>query len=395
MSPLKILFQLSGSIACFKACDAISKLVQLGHEVQCVATHGALEFVGTATLEGLTGRRVMTEVFEKGEMMDHISLTRWADIIVTCPASANSINRLAAGLGDDLLGSLFLASPKGKRHLLFPSMNKEMLSHPIVERSLRTLSDLGVQVMPTGQGALACGERGGGRLLEVPEIIQAILGSKGRRILITAGGTREAIDEVRSICNMSSGQTAARIAEAFARSGDQVTYVHAATSALPDCPVESRPFDSVSDLQAQLKDTLGAEHYDIVIHAAAVSDYTIEEVSQDGKAVSDRRKLDSGGKLLLALAPAPKLVQSLRKISKNPGVKIVAFKLTSHASPEERGQAVEKLESAAKPDLIVHNDLTEVTPDSHVCTLYKQGKIVLRCHSKKQLGTALASGEHL
>src|SRR4051812_25242236 len=106
MSQSKILFQLTGSIACYKACGAISKLVQAGVEVQAVATASALKFVGAATLEGLTGRPVFTDVFEAGKMMDHIHLARWADLAVVCPATAGSLNRLAAGTGDDVVGTL-------------------------------------------------------------------------------------------------------------------------------------------------------------------------------------------------------------------------------------------------------------------------------------------------
>ena len=129
----RILFQLTGSIACFKACWAISKLVQAGYQVQIAATQAALKFVGEATLEGLTGRKVFTDLFEPGHAMDHIHWARWADLSIICPASAGTINRLAAGIADDVVGTLFLAQDPVNRQppcWIVPAMNALMWNHP-------------------------------------------------------------------------------------------------------------------------------------------------------------------------------------------------------------------------------------------------------------------------
>jgi phosphopantothenoylcysteine synthetase/decarboxylase len=171
----KILFQLSGSIAAYKACAAISKLVQAGHEVQTAASKGALEFIGSATLEGLTGKPVFSDVFEHGRAMDHIWLARWADLAIVCPASASLINRLAAGVGDDALSTLFLCYElQSKPYLLAPAMNHQMLAHPATRASLEKLQSWGVKVLGTGSGHQACGEVGEGRLLEPEEIVRWI-----------------------------------------------------------------------------------------------------------------------------------------------------------------------------------------------------------------------------
>ncbi len=130
MSRSNILFVLSGSIACYKACDAISRLVQRGHRVRTVATPAALRFVGASTLEGLTGEKVATDVFEPGAALDHIALARWADLAIVCPATANTLNRMAAGLADDLAGALLLAFERNKPLLVAPAMNPLMWSHP-------------------------------------------------------------------------------------------------------------------------------------------------------------------------------------------------------------------------------------------------------------------------
>lgn len=178
MSRGNILFLLSGSIACYKACTAISRLTQAGVTVQTVATPAALRFVGEATLEGLSGRRVFTDVFETGRALDHINLARAADLAIVCPATANTINRLAAGLGDDAIGTLFLAwELKDKPWLIAPAMNGQMWEHPATRDSLQRLRTWGVRVLEPADGAHACGELGPGRLWEPEKIAAEILNS--------------------------------------------------------------------------------------------------------------------------------------------------------------------------------------------------------------------------
>src|SRR5580658_10629868 len=130
MSGSRIAFVLTGSIAGYKACDAISRLVQRGHTVRAVATESAQRFIGAATLEGLTGERVLTDLFQAGAALEHIELARWADIIVVCPATANTLNGFAAGLAGDLAGALFLAHDRSKPFLVAPAMNPAMWQHP-------------------------------------------------------------------------------------------------------------------------------------------------------------------------------------------------------------------------------------------------------------------------
>ncbi len=172
----KVLFLLTGSIACFKACELISRLVKRGVAVETVASAGALRFVGAATLEGLTGRRPFTDLYEAGRTMDHIRLARWADVAVLCPATANSLNRLAGGLADDAIGALFLAWETGRKPwLVAPAMNATMWDHPATRASCERLADLGARLLPVGDGRLACGEQGEGRLLEVDELEKHVL----------------------------------------------------------------------------------------------------------------------------------------------------------------------------------------------------------------------------
>lgn len=177
----RLLFQLSGSIACYKACELISRLVQRGIEVQTVASAGALRFVGTATLEGLTGRPAFTDTFEPGRMMDHIRLARWADAALLCPASADALNRLAAGLAGDAIGALFLAwEISEKPYLAAPAMNASMWAHPATRAACERLAAWGACILPVAAGRLACGESGEGRLPVLEDIEAQVLRALGR-----------------------------------------------------------------------------------------------------------------------------------------------------------------------------------------------------------------------
>ncbi len=181
--PPRLLFLLSGSIACYKACHALSRLTQAGIEVRTVATPAALRFVGAATLEGLTGTPVFSDVWTEGRAMDHINLARWADLAIVCPATANTLNRLAAGLADDPVGALFLAwEIQQKPWWVAPAMNHTMLAHPATQASLDRLRTIGVRVLAAGSGALACGEQGEGRLVEPESLVLQVLAELGPKI---------------------------------------------------------------------------------------------------------------------------------------------------------------------------------------------------------------------
>ncbi len=179
----RLLFLLSGSIACYKACHAISRLTQAGIEVRTAATPAALRFVGATTLEGLTGSPVFSDVWAESRVMDHIHLARWADLAIVCPATANTLNRLGAGLADDPIGALFLAwEIQQKPWWVAPAMNHVMLAHPATQTSLTKLRAMGVRVLDAGNGALACGETGEGRLIEPESLILQVLAALGPKL---------------------------------------------------------------------------------------------------------------------------------------------------------------------------------------------------------------------
>jgi phosphopantothenoylcysteine decarboxylase/phosphopantothenate--cysteine ligase len=166
----KFLFKLSGSIAAYKACALISRLVQEGHTVQTVASPAALQFVGAATLEGLTGRAVITDIYAAGNQMDHIHLNRWADAVLLCPATARTLNHMAAGTGDEPLASFFLAHDFSTPYFVVPAMNQAMYAHPATQHALNTLKGWGIRIIEGKSGIQACGEHGLGRMAEPDEI---------------------------------------------------------------------------------------------------------------------------------------------------------------------------------------------------------------------------------
>lgn len=171
-----ILFTLTGSIACFKSCQLLSELKKQGHDIQVVASSAALQFVGEMTLEGLSGKKVLTSLFESGQAMDHISLMNWADIIITCPISASRINQFASGVAPDLLGNLFLSYDFSKPWYVVPAMNPKMYSHPITKKSIQDLKELGIEFIGPDNGDVACGDFGEGRMIEVSSILNHLEG---------------------------------------------------------------------------------------------------------------------------------------------------------------------------------------------------------------------------
>jgi phosphopantothenoylcysteine decarboxylase/phosphopantothenate--cysteine ligase len=397
MSGSNIAFVLTGSIAGYKACDAVSRLVQLGHRVRAVATEPALRFVGAPTLEGLTGERVLTDLFEPGAALEHIRLGRWADAVVVCPATASTLNRFSAGLADDLAGALFLAHDWSKPFLVAPAMNPSMWRHPATAQSVERLGRWGVRFIRPGDGRTACGEEGEGRLAEPAEIVAAIGAALARparrlRVLVTSGGTCEPVDAVRVLANASTGRTGAGVAGRLARGGHEVVLLRAGGSAPapPGCREET--FTTFADLDAALARILSSEPFDAVIHAAAVSDFGVAEVIVDGAARQPGAgKLDSDSAPLLRLRTHPKLLDSLRARSMNESIRVVAFKLTAGGDRAGTRDAVASLFARSGADLIVHNSLAERSgADAFPSEIHFPGAgRPERCASRPELEAAL------
>ena len=396
LMPAKILFILSGSIACYKACAAISQLVQRGHQVRAVATRSALKFVGTTTLEGLTQGRVWTDLFEEGAALDHISLARWADVVVLCPATAHTLNRITAGLGDDLAGALLLAHDWTKPLVVAPAMNPAMWSHPATAASAERLRTWGARFVEVGSGRTACGEMGEGRLAEPEEIVAAIESAVSRparrlRVLITSGGTSEPVDGVRVLTNSSTGETGALMAEHFSRVGHEVVLLRARNARRPSARCREILFSTFAELATAFGELLPAEHFDAVIHAAAVSDFSVDAVEVNGAILPP-----GGGKLRSDVAPTiklrrnPKLLDSIRTRSRNPAVRVVGFKLTQGAAPAEVRAAVHTMISGGAADFVVHNDLAaREGGGAFPAEIWGESGIIETCETRASIGHAL------
>jgi phosphopantothenoylcysteine decarboxylase/phosphopantothenate--cysteine ligase len=380
-----VLLLVTGSIAAFKAAALASKLTQEGFDVRVVLSAGAKEFVDSSTFEGLTRNRVYESTFAPGDAMAHIDLARWADLTLVYPASANTLSKFAHGIAEDLVGTLFLATElpdagmtqsstkRYGRPWIAPAMNPTMLRHPATREALGKLAGWGCRIVESDEGRMACGEVGVGRLPEPEAMMEEVRGFfsdrsmgtetsstkslTGRRVAITAGGTVEPIDPVRVLTNTSTGETGVRLANALAAAGAEVTLLIAASSpfrAEASSGVHVTAFDSFSDLDRKVASTLSAR-FDFFLHAAAVSDYSIERVEGlDGRVLSRTQKIHSGEGLRLVLAPNPKILERVRDYAKNPEMRVISFKLSTAANRDEVDL------SGYSSDWIVHNTASAV-----------------------------------
>ncbi len=385
----KILFKITGSIAAYKSAYLISKLVQNGFEVQTVVTSSSLQFIGKATLEGLTGKPVLVDQYEDGKMMSHINLMKWADLIILCPASANTINKMANGIADNLVTSLFLAHSWDKPYLIAPAMNTAMYKHPATQESLNKLNGWGVDILPTGSGHLACGDIGEGKLLEPDIIYDHIINAlhthyeksnSKKSVLITAGATREYIDSVRFITNLSTGNTAATIGDHLSSRGYKITYLHGINTLIPNNKSNNIQYRDFQNFKETLNELLESNYYDAVIHLAAISDYTVDEIKSTGLALagSKKGKLDSGiDSLTINLKPTSKIVDKIKSISKNKEVVLFAFKFSGSSDLEDSKKEVDNLFKHSNADFVVLNHLQDRTKNEIQTNYYIFNKSAL------------------
>jgi phosphopantothenoylcysteine decarboxylase/phosphopantothenate--cysteine ligase len=271
----EVILGVGGGIAAYKSCDLLRRLRDLGYGVTVVPTPSSLNFVGSATWEALSGRKVTTEVFESVEEVRHVSLAKKSDFIVIAPATADLMARIAAGRADDLLTNVVLAS--NSPILIVPAMHPEMWNDEATKQNVETLRQRGYHVMDPDTGALTSGDVGQGRLPETARILEefAVIAQTqsdflGKKILITAGGTREAIDPVRFIGNQSSGKQGYAIARSALERGAEVTLI-SANSQLPDIDgVRTVHVESAQQMLAALETEFPKTN--ILVMTAAVAD---------------------------------------------------------------------------------------------------------------------------
>lgn len=278
-----ILLGVTGGIASYKAIDATSKLTQLGHNVKVVLTENTLQFVSPLAFQAIGRNHVYTDTFKEENPAEiaHIKLGEWADIILVLPATANTIGKLANGIYDNMLTNVLAANTKPV--MIMPAMNVNMLNHPATRRNIDILKKDGYHFVDSETGFLACGYNADGRLASIERVIaemNRILSLnedlKGKRVLVTAGPTRERIDSVRYLTNYSSGKMGYSIAEAFKNRGATVTIVSGPVSIDPPSGVNVIRVESTEEMFEAVKNNLDN---DIGIFSAAVSDYTPKHVA--------------------------------------------------------------------------------------------------------------------
>jgi len=312
-----IVLGLSGGVACYKAADFARELVKAGATVQVVMTDAAAQFITPVTMQALSGRPVYTSQWDArpNANMAHIDLSREADALVVAPASADFIAQLAQGRAGELLPLLCLARPIGSCPLLVaPAMNREMWAHPATQRNVATIVADGAVVFGPGDGEQACGETGDGRMLEAAELRDALIAFfqpkrlAGRRVLVTAGPTFEAIDPVRGITNLSSGKMGFAIARAAAEAGAQVTLV-AGPVHLPT-PAGVRRIDVTSAQQMHDAVLPLAPQHEVFVATAAVADWrpaapAVRKIKKDGSGSMPAFEMTENPDILAAVAKLP------------------------------------------------------------------------------------------
>ncbi len=345
-----IILGITGGIAAYKAADLASKLTQAGAKVEVVMTEAAMKFITPLTLRNITHRPVVTDMFELASewSVEHIALAEAADAVVIAPATANTIARLAAGIADNMLGTIVLATKAPV--IIAPAMNDNMYANSVTQKNVTALKARGFTFIEPEAGRLASGKIGGkGRLPDTATIIGAIekvLGQKkdlaGKRIVVTAGGTREAIDPVRHISNRSSGKMGYAIAEAARDRGANVTLISANTALEEPGGLTMVKVVTTADMKAAV--TAAVKKTDVLVMAAAPADYTPET------AAKNKIKKETSSGLTIKLVKTPDILSGLKGKFIRVGFAAESENLLANAK--------KKLESK-NLDLIVANDITK------------------------------------
>jgi phosphopantothenoylcysteine decarboxylase / phosphopantothenate---cysteine ligase len=345
----EIVLGVGGGIAAYKSCDLLRRLQDLNFSITVIPTPSSLNFVGTATWEALSGKSVNTQVWQEVEKVNHVSLADSAEAVIIAPTTADLLARLVQGRADDLLTNVVAATSKPK--FLVPAMHPQMWLNPTTQANVEILKTRGFAVMQPATGRLTGSDSGVGRFPETAEIIAAFLdhiGSTqdllGKKILISAGGTREAIDPVRYIGNRSSGKQGEALAIEARNRGAQVTMVLANSSVADIAGIQTLRVETAVQMHDALQANIGA--CDVLIMSAAVSDARPTTVAQEKIKKSDLQTID--------LVSNRDILKELSEVAKDSQV-IVGFAAET-SNLEEAGRT--KLKSK-KLDLIYVNDVSD------------------------------------
>ncbi len=354
---MRVIVAVSGGIAAYKAAELVRALQRQALEVRVVMTEAACKFVQPLTFAALTGHKVVTSLWDDGGAtensngqngIEHIGEAQWADALVVAPATANILAKFAHGIADDFLTTMYLATPA--QVIVAPAMNVNMWEHPATQANLEILRQRGVRIIEPGTGELACGMVGAGRMAEPEIIAEAVLGALGRRhdlageiVLVTAGGTREALDPVRFLGNRSSGKMGYALAEAAQSRGARVILVSGPSGLHPPAHCELISVTTAEQMRAAVLGRMGEAT--LLIKAAAVADYRPVNVSE--------QKLKRSGPLTLELTPTEDILAEVVR-QRRAGQLIVGFAAETE-NRMENGRA-KLLRKGA--DAIVVNDVS-------------------------------------
>ncbi|RTE08673.1 bifunctional phosphopantothenoylcysteine decarboxylase/phosphopantothenate--cysteine ligase CoaBC [Paenibacillus whitsoniae] len=383
-----IVLGVCGGIAAYKAAALTSKLTQAGATVRVIMTESAVQFVAPLTFQTLSRHHVFVDTFDEKDpsVVSHINLADSADLVLIAPATANMIGKLALGLGDDMLSTTLLATEAPI--WVAPAMNVHMYANPAVQANMQTLASRGVRFIEPGEGQLACGYVGKGRLAEPEEIFAAVerffAGEKkplaGKRVLVTAGGTVERLDPVRYLTNDSSGKMGYAIAEEAVRMGAQVTLVSGPTALSAPAGAQLVRVQSALDMREAVLSRLDAQ--DVVVKAAAVADYRPAEAATQ----KIKKKADT---LTLQLVKNPDILQEIGTL------KTHQFVIGFAAETENLDDyAMDKL-NRKNCDLIVGNDVSQAGAgfgtDTNIVRIYDRSGLVqaLSLRSKSEVAREL------
>ncbi|MEZ8626748.1 bifunctional phosphopantothenoylcysteine decarboxylase/phosphopantothenate--cysteine ligase CoaBC [Vibrio splendidus] len=381
----KILLGISGGIAAYKCAELTRRLIERGAQVQVVMTNAAKEFITPLTMQAVSGRPVSDSLLDPAAeaSMGHIELAKWADLVLLAPATADLIARMTAGMGNDLLTTLLLATDAPVA--VSPAMNQQMYSHPATQDNIATLKRRGCEIWGPAAGEQACGDVGMGRMLEPMQLVhrcEDFFQPKplvGRSVLITAGPTREAIDPVRYITNHSSGKMGYALAEAAAKKGATVTLISGPVSLATPNKVNRIDVDSAQQMFDAV--SANAAQHDIFISCAAVADYRPETIADQ-----KLKKVDGKDDMTIQMVKNPDIVASVASMMEGRPFTVGFAAETQDVEKYARGKLERK-----NLDMICANDVSVegqgFNSSSNELHLYwKDGDKSLPLDSKDTLG---------
>lgn len=380
----KILLGISGGIAAYKCAELTRRLIERGAQVQVVMTNAAKEFITPLTMQAVSGRPVSDSLLDPAAeaSMGHIELAKWADLVLLAPATADLIARMSAGMGNDLLTTLVLATDSPIA--VSPAMNQQMYRNIATQENIATLERRGMHIWGPAAGEQACGDVGPGRMLEPMQLVGlceqffAEKPLKGQSVVITAGPTREAIDPVRYISNHSSGKMGFALAQAAHALGAKVTLIAGPVSLATPVGVERIDVDSAQSMYDAVMEH--APNHSVFIGCAAVADYRPATIAEQ-----KIKKTDDSDQMTISMVKNPDIIASVAALTENRPFTVGFAAETQDVESYARGKLVKK-----NLDLICANDVSVegqgFNSNNNAITVYwKDGKQSLTLASKQQI----------